>query len=163
MNRKAAITGWFLSAACLLLARADGPADRFAGEIHRCRESAAAARESLANLMGELRQIPVFTKVDGPLLTAHLEAVAQAWTDAAAALEKGDETVGTNLVQRAQQLAGQRDRWQERLRFRSRQAQQNEYMPACAEVFITTAADRREEECRALALSDGKGALPVKN
>ena len=157
MRRKVIIAGLFVSVACFLPVRADAPADRFEGQIHHCRESAAATRDSLASLMAELRQIPVFVKVDGPLMTTHLEAVAQVWTDAAAALEKGDATAGTNLAQRAQQLVGARDRWQERLRYRSRQAQQNEYMPACAEVFITVGADRHEEDLQELkALMEAK-------
>ncbi len=143
--------GLVWGALCLLPAWADSSADRFAGTIQKYRETAAAVRESLARLTAELNQIPVFSKLDGPLMAAHLEAVAQTWADAAAAFEKGEATAGTNLALRAQQLAGQRDRWQERIRWRSRQAQQNEYMPASAEVFTTWAKDRIEPDTRELA------------
>ena len=151
MQRKATLKGLVLGLLCVLPAWADSPADRFAGKIEQYREAAAAVRESLAHLMAELNQVPVFGKVDGPMMTAHLEAVAQTWTDAAAALEKGEETAGTNLAQRARQLDGQRERWQERVQRRARQAQQNEYMPASAEVFSTWAADRTEPDVQDLA------------
>jgi hypothetical protein len=157
MRRKAAITSLLVGTICLLPVWADQPAERLAGQIQRCRESEASARDALANLMVELKQIPVFSKVDGPVITTHLENIARTWADAAAALEKGDETAGTNLARRAQEILGHRDRWQERLRWRSRQAQQNEYMPATAEVFITVASDRREEDVKDLeALMEAK-------
>jgi hypothetical protein len=151
MHRAAFVTGLLLGTACLLPTWADTLADRRADQLQKYQESASMARDSLANLLGEARQIPAFRKVDGPLITAHLEKVAQTWLDAAAALEKGDEAAATALAQRAREIAGQPDRWQERLRWRTRQAQIGEYMPASAEVFITVAADRREEDVQELA------------
>jgi hypothetical protein len=157
MNRQAAIAGLLLAAWCFLPAQAAAPAEQFAGQIQRYRESASAARDALASLMSELKQAPAFSKVDGPLITAHLEDVAGAWTEVAAALEKGDETKAAALAQRAQKLAGPRDRWQERVRWRLRQAQLGEYMPATAEVFFTVASDRREEDVQELeALMEAK-------
>lgn len=157
MNRILWIAGLLLGTVFFAPARADPADGRFAGQIDRCRQSAAQARESLASLIAESRQIPVFSKVDGPLITAHMEEAARIWTEAAAAFETGGEAAGTALMLKAQQWAGPRERWQERLRWRTRQAQRGEYMPATAEVFLSVAADRSQEDVKELeALMEAK-------
>jgi hypothetical protein len=148
MHRRAIILGLWLGTTGLWAAAADPPAVRFAGDIARYKESAASAHDALTALMTELKQFPVFVKTDGPLFTAWSEEVARTWTEAAAALEKGDESAANALVRRAGHLAGQRDRWQERLRWRAQQAQQGEYLPASAEVFAILAADRKAEDLK---------------
>jgi hypothetical protein len=75
MHRRTFITSLLSGLLCLLHAWADSPSNRFAGQIQQYREAAAAARGLRVTLMDEVRRIPVFSKVDGPLITAHLEAV----------------------------------------------------------------------------------------
>lgn len=92
-------------------------------------------------LMTELEQLPAFIKLDGPIITRHFEDIARTWDEAAAALEKGDETAAAALAMRAEELTSKRDRWQERLRWRAMQSQ-NEYLPATAEIFFLLAPER---------------------
>lgn len=132
-----------LGTACLAKTHAS-PADQFAGEIRRYKESAAAARETLAARLGELNEIPAFKKLDGPLITKHLEEVARAWAEAASALEEGKETAAAALARRAEELAGPRGRWEERLGWRRLQAQ-HEYLPATPEVFFMLATERHAD------------------
>lgn len=144
MQRSAAILAILLQTVCL------PAADRVAGQIQRYQETASSVRATLAGLMAELEQIPAFSKVDGPLIVSHQEDVARAWSAAAAALEQGDEKAAAALARRAQEIAGPRDRWQERLRWRALQAQRGEYLPATAEVFFMLATDRKAEDVKEL-------------
>jgi hypothetical protein len=141
LRQRVAILGLLLGVMCVRPALAALPANRLADEIRKYKDTAAAVRHALAGLMVELEQAPVFTKLDGPLITKHMEEVAQGWTEAAAALEKGDETSAAALARRAEEMAGQRDRWQERLRWRRLQSQY-EYLPATAEIYFLLAPER---------------------
>ncbi len=138
---RAGLTALLLGAVCLVNVLAATPADKFAKEIRRYDELAAAARETLAARLGDLNDFPVFKKVDGPLITKHLEAVSQTWAEAARALEEGNETAAAALARRAEELAGQRGRWEQRLNWRRLQAQ-HEYLPATAKVFFMLATER---------------------
>ncbi len=141
MRQPKIVTAALLATLCFLSAQAEPPADRFADRIRQYKESEAATRETLGRLLGELEQIPAFLKIDGPLITKNLEEVAQNWSEAAAALEKGDVSAAANLALRAEEAVGHRDRWQERLRWRALQAQ-NEYLPATAEIYFLLAPER---------------------
>ncbi len=129
-----------VSASVLVLRSAQSapPAERFAHRIATYKESEAIARDTLGRLMVELEQFPAFVKIDGPVITRHLQEVARTWAEAAAALEKGNETAAAALAQRAEETAGERERWQERLRWRGMQS-----LPAMQKLNRTNSLQRK--------------------
>lgn len=141
MGQRLFLGALFLVMLSLVTAQGEPAGERFAYRIRQYKEAEGIARETLGRLMNELEQLPAFLKIDGALMTKHLEEVGRTWAEAAAALEKGDETGATALAKRAEEMIGQRDRWQERLRWRSQQAQ-NEYLPATAEIYFMLAPER---------------------
>jgi hypothetical protein len=126
---------------------AQTPPDKFAGQIKTYTDAATLEKDLLSQMLGVAQDISEFSKEDVKLITAYMEEATIAWSNAAAALQKGDEAGAAAFVKRAQELDSKRDVWNQRLAWRRGQAQR-EYLPANEEIFNLLVGDRTAGETR---------------
>jgi len=134
-----------IAAALGTAARAQSPAEKFANQIKNYTDSANFEKEILGQIFAQAQDIADLAKPDVKLVTAYMEEAASTWTNAAAALEKGDEPAATALAKKARELDKNRDVWNQRLSWRRAQLQR-EYLPASEEIFIMLVGDRKPDE-----------------
>lgn len=127
------------------------PAERFADAIKSYQYEATVRQTELADMAGIAQQSPAFTKADMALITAYMQAEAAAWTNAAAALQKGEEPTANNLVRQAHEMQARNDLWSQRLYARLRQSQENDHPAASEEAFDAMLADHQCVDLKEIA------------